>query len=120
MTKKDRLQMKAFLLLNLLISETLAICQILFRQGSRSFFILFMVCIAVFAGQGWYGMQIHDDKKRFIYYNLVFLAVNIFGCGITICGNDSIWSNIMLAVMAILVIVFMYLVLVKKKHYRGK
>jgi hypothetical protein len=79
-----------------------------------------MIAVAVFAGQGWYAMQIYDDKKRFIYYNLVFLACNIFGCGITICGNDSIWSNIMLAVMTILVIVFMFLVFVKKKHYGDK
>lgn len=120
LTKKDKLQMKACLLFNLFASETLAICQIFIRQASKSFFIMFMICVAVFASEGWYGLEIYDDKKRFIYYNLWFLVFNIFGCGITICGNNSIWSDIMLAVMIILVLILMYFVrsvIIKANEY---
>ena len=80
---------------------------------------MFMICIAGFTAGWWHALQIYDDKKRFIYLNLAFLTVNIFGCGITVCGN-SIWSDILLAVMIILVILLMYIVLVKKYRYKGK
>lgn len=81
---------------------------------------MFMICIAGFTAGWWHALQIYDDKKQFIYINLAFLSVNVFGCGILICGNNSMWTNIMLAVMIILVLILMYFVFVKKYRYKGK
>ena len=110
--------MKAFLLLNLFISEALAVYQIFFRQASKSFFLIFMIAVAVFAGEGWYAMQIYDDKKRFVHYNLFFLLQNAFFCAVTICGNNSVWTIVLIAAMILAVIVCLFII--RKKYYVRK
>ena len=42
-----------------------------------------MIAVAVLAGEGWYAMQIYDDKKRFVHYNLFFYYRTFF-----LCCND--------------------------------
>ena len=56
--------------------------------------------------------------KKGLYITIYFFITERFFCAVTICGNNSVWTIVLIAAMILAVIVCLFII--RKKYYVRK